>query len=340
MILVIRTALILAFGTWCAGAWDYEGHEAINDLALAALPADFGLEMTPDRKARVEYLAGEPDRWRNLRDLSLRQANAPDHYVDLEDLGLLGYTTETLPPLRYDFMAQLARVRLEHPERFPAIDPTHDADHTRELYGFLPWSITENFEKLKSDFSILKTFRQEGGNEVEVANAEADCLYVMGILGHFVGDGSQPLHTSRNFNGWVGDNPEGYTTRTTFHAWIDGGYFRKTGRIPVEEMAGRIHQARRLEGDDQPDGVFRKVMDYLVASNQGVKPLYQMEKDGELSGYGEKGHEGLIFLQGQLIQAGQMLGDLWWTAWEDAGTDRYLQRQLNQRAASSGTTGP
>ena len=25
-----------------AGAWDYEGHHAINELALASLPADFG----------------------------------------------------------------------------------------------------------------------------------------------------------------------------------------------------------------------------------------------------------------------------------------------------------
>ena len=30
-----------------AGAWDYEGHHAINELALASLPADFGIEMTP-----------------------------------------------------------------------------------------------------------------------------------------------------------------------------------------------------------------------------------------------------------------------------------------------------
>jgi hypothetical protein len=25
------------------GAWDYEGHHAINELALASLPADFGI---------------------------------------------------------------------------------------------------------------------------------------------------------------------------------------------------------------------------------------------------------------------------------------------------------
>ena len=40
----------------------------------------------------------------------------------------------------------------------------------------------------------------------------------MGVMGHYVGDGSQPLHTTVHFNGWVGDNPKGYTTKQTFHA--------------------------------------------------------------------------------------------------------------------------
>ena len=74
---------------------------------------------------------------------------------------------------------------------------------TRELDGFLPWAITENYEKLKSDFSTLKALRQYGGTPVEIANAEADCVYMMGVMGHFVGDGSQPLHTTKYFNGWM-----------------------------------------------------------------------------------------------------------------------------------------
>ena len=211
-----------AFGTFAfgAGAWDYEGHHAINDLALASLPKDFGgFEMTPALKGRIEFLAGEPDRWRNVGDLSLKNFNPPDHYIDLEDLKLYDLTPETLPMMRYDFAADIARARAAHPEKFPPIDPDKDADHTRELDGFLPWAITENYDKLKSDFSSLKAFRQYGGTPEEIANAQADCIYVMGVMGHYVGDGSQPLHTTVHFNGWVGDNPKGYTTRTTFHAW-------------------------------------------------------------------------------------------------------------------------
>jgi hypothetical protein len=313
-------------------AWDYEGHHAVNELALASLPADFGgFEMTPALKNRVEFLAGEPDRWRNVSDLTLKHFNGPDHYIDLEDLALCGLTPETLPPLRYDFVADIARARTAHPEKFTAIDAEKDADHTRELDGFLPWAITENYEKLKSGFATLKALRQFGGTPTEIANAEADCVYVMGVMGHYVGDGSQPLHTSKYFNGWVGDNPKGYTTKTTFHAWIDGGYFKKTGGIKVENLVGKIQPATAIANANDPDGIFRGVVSYLVEQNKFVEPLYEMEKTGQLSGNGESGSMARAFLDGQLVKAGQMLGNLWLTAWQDAPEDTYLERQLQQR---------
>ena len=330
-----------AFGTFAfgAGAWDYEGHHAINDLALASLPKDFGgFEMTPALKGRIEFLAGEPDRWRNVGDLPLKNFNPPDHYIDLEDLKLYDLTPETLPMMRYDFAADIARARAAHPEKFPPIDPDKDADHTRELDGFLPWAITENYDKLKSDFSSLKAFRQYGGTPEEIANAQADCIYVMGVMGHYVGDGSQPLHTTVHFNGWVGDNPKGYTTRTTFHAWIDGGYFKKTGGIQVETLVGKIQPAARIANADKPDGVFRAAVNYLVEQNKLVEPLYELEKNGQLTGEPGKGMDGLPFLDGQLGKAGQMLGNIWLTAWLEAPEDTYLERQLQQRADANAVT--
>jgi len=319
-----------------AVAWDYEGHRAINELALASLPADFGgFTLTPALKERVAFLAGEPDRWRNVPDLPLRHVNGPDHYIDLEEVELYGLTPETLPLLRYDFVADIARARAAHPERFPAIDPMRDTDHTRELTGFLPWSITENYAKLKSCFSYLKAFEKYGGTQEEIANAQADVIYVMGVMGHYVGDGSQPLHTTTCFNGWVGDNPHGYTTNTTFHAWIDGGYFRKTGGINVGPLIARIHPATRVPNADQQDGMFRAAVAYIVAQNQLVEPLYELQKEGKLTGEGEKGMEGQAFLDDQLVKGGQMLGDIWYTAWLEAPEDQYLARQLQQRASGA-----
>jgi hypothetical protein len=81
--------------------------------------------------------------------------------------------------------------------------------------------------------------------------------------------------------------------------------------------------------------MFRDVMAYLVAQNKLVEPLYEMEKEGLLTGDDERGRQGRPFLEGQIIKAGQMLGNLWLTAWLDAPEDAYLQKSLLQRTAGS-----
>lgn len=331
--------LLILFGPRRADAWDYEGHYVINQLALASLPTNFpAFALTPAARERIAFLAGEPDRWRNSPDRQLEQANPPNHYIDLEELGQYGLTPETLPPLRYDFVGQLAVFSAAHSAEFPSADPAKDKAHTRNLVGFLPWQITEDFDRLKSGFSYLKTYEHDGGTPVEIENARENIIYVMGVMGHYVGDGSQPLHTTDCFNGWVGDNPHGYTTEHTFHPWIDGGYFRATGGLKSDPMVGKIHPAERVGNPAQPDGMFRAVVSYLVAQNKLVEPLYRLEKDGQLSGEGEKGLAGRSFLDGQLVKAGQMLGDIWFTAWQEAPEDKHLKRELELRQTNNADT--
>jgi hypothetical protein len=333
---IVAIVAFIQIGARNVFGWGAEGHQAVNTLALASLPADFGIQMTPERTNRIIFLANEPDHWRNVRDLPLVHFNGPDHYVDLEDLPLYGLTPDTLPMMRYDFMADIARARAEHPEKFPPIDPDKDSDHTRELDGFLPWAITENYEKLESGFSSLKAYQTHGGTAVEIANEEANIIYIMGVMGHYVGDGSQPLHTTKYYNGWDSkDNPKGYTTRNSFHAWIDTGYFHKVGGVKLDELIPKIQPATRIPNADDPQAFFHYVVNYLVEQNKYVEPLYQMEKDGQLTGEGDKGTQALPFLQGQLVKAGQMLGDIWYTAWMDAPEDTYLERTLDERAQTA-----
>jgi len=74
---------------------------------------------------------------------------------------------------------------------------------------------------------------------------------------------------------------------------------------------------------------------YIAAQNQLVEPLYELEKDGKLSGEGETGLKGKAFLDEQLIKGGQMLGNIWFTAWKDAPEDTHLERELKERQQSS-----
>jgi hypothetical protein len=340
----MQLAGVILFGAlvFPAAAWDYEGHHAINELALAALPADFpAFARTPEARSRIAFLAGEPDRWRNVTStrngtgLALGHASGPDHYLDWEDLKLYGLTPETLPPLRYDFVAAIAKARAAHPELFPAIDPAKDADHTRELSGFLPWAITENYEKLQSGFSTLAALEKAGGTPREIANARQNIIYVMGVMGHYVGDASQPLHTTIHHHGWTtNDNPHHYTTAFLFHEWIDGGFFRQTGGIDEPKLAGKIHPAGKIPTAD-PNGIFKTAVNFVGATHQLVEPLYRLDRDGQFSPRDGRGAEGRALLEGQLIKSGQLLGDLWLTAWQTAPEDTYLERELQKRSAAA-----
>lgn len=314
-------------------AWDYEGHRLVNQLALASLPANFpGFVMTPAAKERIAFLACEPDRWRNTPDLSLKHCNAPDHYIDIDDLPLAGLEPASLVPFRYEFTAQLFAARAAHPEKFAPIDPAKDVDRTKALVGFLPWTITEYYAKLKSAFSYLKTLEADGTAE-EVTNAQQNVIYLMGVMGHFVGDGSQPLHTTKHFNGWVGDNPRGYTTNRTFHAWIDGGYVQRAG-LKREDLFGKLRPARLVSSTESKGihtNVFPVVMTYLLDQFKLVEPLYALDKEGKLSNTGDVLPQGYDFITGQMVKGAQELGDLWLTAWHYAPPDIYLKGQLAKR---------
>jgi len=271
---------------------------------------------------------------RNTPDLPLKHSNGPDHYIDLEALDLYGLNPEMLPVFRYDYVAQLALARKAHPEKFPTIDPARNEDHTRELVGMLPWAITESYGKLKSSFSYLKAFEEEGGSPEEVANAQQDILYTMGVMGHHVGDASQPLHTTIHHHGWKGENPHHYSTRESFHGWIDGGYFRKIGGANFKEMQSRLRLAQLVSINGRtarPEETFQAVMTFILEQQKLVEPLYQLDQDGKLSGDGELGLQGRAFLEGQLMKSSQLLGDIWYSAWQQSPPDTYLKSQLARR---------
>jgi hypothetical protein len=318
-------------------AWDYPAHRIINELALQSLPPDFPpFVRRPENAERIAFLAGEPDRWRNSPDLPLQHGNGLDHYIDLEQLADAGLDLRAVSPFRYEFAAQFASGRAAHPDRFPPIDSSKNPDRRLEWPGFLPWAITENYAKLKSAFSYLREFERAGTPE-EVANAKANVVYVMGILGHFVGDGSQPLHTTVHHHGWVGPNPNGYSTRTSIHAWIDGGFIAKSG-ISFGEVEPGLEPAAPLDLTPRPDGrdpLFAAVLEYLVLQNRQVEPLYKLEKEGRFRADGGPGSlDGRTFIDAQLLEGARMLGSIWLTAWRQAGPDIYLRSQLAKRKAA------
>lgn len=327
-----------AFSLPSARAWDYEGHRIVNQLALVGLPPEFPEFVRAAAAAeRIAFLSGEPDRWRNTLDLPIKHYNGLDHYLDWEQLAAAGLSAKTISPLRYQFAAEFAAARATHAHALPTPEPAKNADHSQEWPGFLPWAITEYYGKLVSAFSYLKAY-QENGTPTEIANAEANILYLMGVMGHYVGDGSQPLHLTVHHNGWVGDNPRNYSTWTRIHAYIDGGFIAKVG-ITTPSLVPRARPARVLFAPTDPsprDNMFDATMSYLATQQARVVELYELDKarafDPEQP---TKATDGRAFIEEQLLRGGQMLADIWLTAWTNTTPDEYLKKQLLKRQAAA-----
>ncbi len=333
----LAAVLFVGFGAPNSWAWDYEGHRGINQTALALLPTNFPTFVkSPAAVERIGFLGGEADRWRNVQDVGFRHVNGPDHYIDVEELERYGLKMDALPPMRGDFIAQLAVTRKLNRELGAELEASwgKNEDHTRELVGLLPWKIAEEYSRLKACFSYLRVFQEEGGRPEEILNAQENVIYVMGVMGHFVGDAAQPLHTTVHHHGWVGPNPNGYSTNNRVHSWVDGGYLTKVGGADFAGMTrkGRVAEVVRMDGRPaKAEEVFQAAALFVRDMNGQVEPFYAMEKAGKFSGEGESGREGKAFLEGQMLKGAQFLSDLWFTAWVQAPPDTFLKGQMAKR---------
>ena len=335
--LVRIACVVLGLAPLPSRAWYEPGHRIINRLAIDSLPREFpSWVRDPAVAERIVFLSQEPDRWRRTREALLQHDNAPDHVVDFDQIAWAGIDVSTLTPFRYEFVAQILKGRAAHAERFPAVDPVNDPNHSLGLPGFLPWAIAEYYAKLQVQFSYLKTYEGYGTAD-EIANARANVVYVMGVMGHFVGDGSQPLHTTVHNRGWVGPNPNHYATND-IHALIDGGFIAKAG-IALGELEPKVVPAHPLDLAPRHDGrdpIFVDIVDYLLATRATVEPMYQLLRDRKLVDGGPGSREGRAFIEDRLVAAGEMLGSLWLTAWQQAAPDTYLQSTLIQRRTGGG----
>jgi len=330
--------LVFSAGTRPLAAWGDANHQLVVRLALASLPADFpAWARRPEQADRLAQLSNTPDRWRNA-DPWLRQSGGSwsDHFIDIEFLTLAGLEPRAVPSLRYDFIIQYAAARMVHADRFPPLNAARNNDHTQQWPGFAPWAMAEHYHKLRSAFSYLRAYQDLDGTPLEIDQAQRDAIYSMGVLAHYIGDCAQPLHTTMHHDGWVGENPNGFTTRPGFHSWIDSGLAAKAG-IGLGDLRPRVKPVTShalTPAADGRDPFFIVAMEYILAQHAMVEPLYRLEKIGALgNGPQPVAPEGRAFVEAQLLKGTEMLARCWLTAWQTAPVDGYLRTQLAKRRA-------
>ena len=136
---------------------------------------------------------------------------------------------------------------------------------------------------------------------------ETAILYEAGVLGHYVGDGSMPLHTTIQYNGWTGENPNGYTTEHHIHSQFESAFVHDN--VKYADVA-------KLVADTKPaviDNEWSQYLDYLHHSHLLVEKVYQLDKAGGFTNAGTP--EAKAFTDDRIAAGAIELRNLIYSAW-------------------------
>ncbi len=303
--LVIATLALLAVAAPAVtvDAWGNTGHRLIGVAAMRALPNDLPAFLrTPGAVADVGELAREPDRWKGAGQPHDRERDTA-HFIDLDDNGHVfdarGMALTDLPRLKSDYDSALTQAGL-------SVNDT----------GWLPYAMMDAWQNLERDFAYWRVLNAAEARETNMERRawyradrerrEALILRDAGILGHYVGDGSQPHHATIHFNGW-GDypNPERFTNSRKTHAAFEGAFTGRVARLDAIEAGMTPLNA---DGFDMK----ARTVAYLTTTVGTVIPFYRLEKAG---GFAEGDARGAAFATERLAAGASELRDWITAAW-------------------------
>ena len=329
VILIVVAVTVVAIQL---GAWGNEGHTWINEVAALKQPAK-GPNAMPaffrNASARLAWLGPEPDRWRNQNsEPELKYSQEADHFIDMERLPA---DFGEYPSDRYRFIKKLYELRAA---KLAGGASQKEADELLpERVGMQPYITMEVYERLRvafreyrhtqADIAAFESSmapksarkksikRFDDADRAKLHGIENNIILYAGWLGHYVADGSQPLHASVHYDGWTGPNPNGYVTAHGIHSQFETKFVKDN--FTERGFADDVHEATQLK-DPRADYIA-----YLKESNSLVESLYKLEKTGAFADKGTP--EGREFVKQRLAAGAQMLANLWYTAWMESAVD-------------------
>lgn len=188
------TPLLLFVLTWvsigappAAHAWGRRGHAIVCETAASILAA---------RVSRSDFLktyAFDLGYYCNVPDLVWKkpatyETEAPNHYMDLE---IFNRAFKAAAPAVSPHPSPFLLTRAEFEKKYPSVG--RDA-------GRAYWRITELVKTLSQTSESLRSPTPERTRATR-HDLQETWLVTAGALGHYVGDLSQPLHVTENYDG-------------------------------------------------------------------------------------------------------------------------------------------
>lgn len=285
VILLLLTPIPPSAMTASLPLWGAHGHTIAARVAVRALPQEMP-EFFLAAEDQVVYLNPEPDRWRDRdesrSDPAMNAAFAPEHWVHLDEVPAAAFGAEN----RYDYVLALDRAGLDAASA-----------------GMLPYRVLELAQRVRSGF---RRWRAETDPAVR-RWIEQRIINDAGILGHYVTDGSNPHHTTKHHDGWVGENPDGFTPGPGFHGRFESQFV--DARITFEDLRAEVTESPVVLPS------FRTAtLEHLEQSHARLMRLYELDKELAF-GAETVSAEHETFALERLAAGARMLRDMWWTAW-------------------------
>ncbi len=298
----IACLIALSLAASPAMGWGRRAHSLINRAAVLGLPDD-GPTFLRGYTDWIAYLSIVPDTWRRPSEGFLKIYEDPNHGWFREQFDFM---TE-VPRSRYEFVIALYDAH----RKLAMTDPEAARLTNVRWTGTLPYAAMEGYERLKAAFRtyhMIQTMEppESFGKWPNLKHVEMEIAFYMGWLGHYTGDGAQPLHDSIHHDGWQGPNPKNYTRDRSIHGLFESRYVELID-LELDDFTGRIGKPKVL------DDPFASIVAHLDKAQNNVERVYQLEQAGALA---DKDHAEARELVYQQVAAGaELLRDLTYTAW-------------------------
>src|SRR4051812_23146891 len=194
LLTTLAMAALLAMEPSAAYAWGGTAHAVIDRAALDAIPDDGPVFL----RKYEDYIAGSaslPDSWRGNAENFSKIEEDPNHGWFREQFTFV----KPIPRSRYEFVIALYK----HYQQIKDHDPATAARTNVRWTGTLPYAAIEAYDRIVVCMRQVRAAQAAGRDP---SYAEQHCAFDVIRLGHYIGDGAQPLHDSVNSDGWRGSN--------------------------------------------------------------------------------------------------------------------------------------
>jgi hypothetical protein len=258
----MKTFLILSLflastQTW---AWGKQGHAIINQTAAYLIAESDERSFLREHAFDLEYFSNVPDIiWKQEKTFSIE---TPQHFMDME---IFERTLKIEKPKAKSKIAlKLPEALLLDREEFDKKYPQIPAKAGRSW-----WRIRELFDLLKKQSQFLADPKMSQKERYEL---QAKWLVLAGVIGHYVGDLSQPLHCTENYDGQL-------TGQKGVHSYFEDKMVNALSpKLNLEVLAAAQKLWPKFQKENKELSVILVIAKLTFESQEQIHKLLEIDK--------------------------------------------------------------